>query len=87
MIASVFLDKGGFENVPGKIIDLRQSRRHENHEPPKADDKQVPPKGALRLLPGPGSRALPAEIMRHLLLSGLVGPTGLGSPWWFPPLV
>jgi hypothetical protein len=29
MLASVLLDKGGFENVPGKTIDLRQNRRLE----------------------------------------------------------
>ena len=36
---------------------------------------------------GPGSRALPAETMRHLLFPGRVGPTGLGSPRPFAILV
>jgi hypothetical protein len=40
-------------------------------------------KAALGPVPGPGLRALPAEIMRHLLFPGRVGPTGLGSPGWF----
>ena len=44
-------------------------------------------KAASPLVPGPGSRALPAEIMRHLLFPGPVGPTGLGLPWRFPLLV
>jgi hypothetical protein len=31
-------------------------------------------------VPGPGSRELPAEIRRHFLCPGQVGPTGLGFP-------
>jgi hypothetical protein len=42
---------------------------------------------ASPLVPGPGSRALPAEIMRRLLLPGPVWPTGLGFPWRLPFLV
>jgi hypothetical protein len=34
---------------------------------------------ALEAFSGPGSRALPAEIMRHHPLPGRVGQTGLGS--------
>jgi len=41
-------------------------------------------KAASPLVPGPGSRALPAEIMRRLLGPGRVGPTGLGFPRRFP---
>ena len=35
---------------------------------------------ALEAFSGPGSRTLPAEIMRRLPFPGPVGPTGLGSP-------
>ena len=36
--------------------------------------------GVLEAFSGPGSRALPAEIMRQLPFPGPGGPTGLGSP-------
>ncbi len=39
---------------------------------------------ALEVFSGPGSRAWPAETMRHLLFPGPVGPAGPGLPWRFP---
>jgi hypothetical protein len=67
--------------------DLRQSRRlKKTVKRSKRIRNGRRLKAASPLVPGPGSRALPAEIMRHLLFPGPVGPTGLGFPWGFPLL-
>ena len=43
--------------------------------------------GVLEAFSGPGSKALPAEIMRQPPFPGPDGPTGLGSPRRFEILV
>ena len=67
---------------------MRRSASFNNFRIPFTKSLPCPPSlsanqliiGVLEAFSGPGSKALPAEIMRQLPFPGPGGPTGLGSP-------